>query len=89
MYQNVIIGHPIVEPKNIFATDENDWSLVEKPQTLFTEQRFLPHIMKEAGIVQSISEVRRNRPDLCILLDKPDFLTVKWGKKFLFILIGE
>lgn len=89
MYQNVVVGKPLVAPSVIFATDEIDWQDIEQPNTLFTEQRSLPHIMKEAGVVQSISEVRRNRPDLCVMLDKQDFITIKWGKKFLFVLIGE
>ena len=61
----------------------------KKEKTLFTETRFLPAIMKEAGIVQSTGEVRRNKPELMITLDKPDCINIKWGKKFLYIVVGE
>ena len=89
MIQNVVIGKPIVEPSELFAFNKTDWLENEKQNTMFIEERFLPKIMKEAGIVSSISEVRRNRPELAISLDKLDFITVKWGKKFLHILVGE
>jgi hypothetical protein len=45
--------------------------------------------MKEAGVVSSISEVKRNRKDLVITLDKPDCLNIKFGKKHLFIVVEE
>lgn len=89
MFQNVVVGKPIVNVDSLFATDLNDWEDNEKKNTLFTETRFLPAIMKEAGIVQSTSEVRRNKPELCITLDGLDFINLKWGKKFLFIVVGE
>lgn len=88
-YENVIIGNPIYPAPQLFSSSPEDWRDVEIDKTMFTEQRFLPQIMKEAGVVSSTSEVKRNRKDLCITLDKPDFITVKWGKKFLFILVGE
>ena len=45
--------------------------------------------MKEAGIVQSTGEVRRNKPEFMITLNKPDCINIKWGKKFLYIVVGE
>ena len=89
MFHNVVIGKPILEPEIFIAYDKNDWEENEKKVTLFTETRFLPAIMKEAGIVQSTSEVRRNKPELCITLDKMDCIDLKWGKKFLYIVVGE
>ncbi len=89
MFQNVVVGRPLVEPASLLALDERDWEENEKKNTLFTETRFLPAIMKEAGIVQSTGEVRRNKPELCITFDKPDCMNVKWGKKFLYIVVGE
>ena len=84
MYQNVQVGYPIVAISDLIPADEFD-------QTFGTETRYLPKIMVEAGIVKSTSEVRRNRPDLCITFpdDMTDCLTIKWGKKFLFIIIGK
>ena len=89
MFHNVVVGKPIVNVSSLFAVDERDWEENEKKNTLFTETRFLPAIMKEAGIVQSTGEVRRNKPELCINLDKLDCINLKWGKKFLFIAVGE
>ena len=89
MFHNVVIGKPIVNVKSLLAIDDNDWEDNEKKNTLFTETRFLPAVMKEAGLVQSTGEVRRNKPELCITLDKLDCINLKWGKKFLFIVVGE
>lgn len=89
MFQNVVIGNPIVDVGSLLAIDEKDWEENEKKNTLFTETRFLPTILKEAGIVKSTGEVRRNKPELCITLEKLDCINLKWGKKFLYIVVGE
>ena len=89
MFENVIIGKLLVSPEHLFARDMEDWETVKQPKTLFTEERNLARIMKEAGIVDSIGEVRRNQPKLNVMLERPDFFTVKWGKKFLFVAVGE
>lgn len=89
IFQNVVVRKPIVEPHELLALDKEDFERVEKPLTLFTEERFLPKIMVEAGLVKSISEVRRNQPKLVKTLDELDFIRVKWGKRELFILVGE
>lgn len=89
MFLNVVIGKPLVDPKPLLALDDLDWKNNEQPQTLFTETRYLPAVMKEAGVVQSTSEVRKNRPDLNISLENPDCLWVKWGKKRLYVIVGE
>lgn len=89
MFHNVVVGKPIVDVSSLLAINDKDWEENEKKDTLFTETRFLPAIMKEAGLVQSTGEVRRNKPELCITLDKLDCINLKWGKKFLFIVVGE
>lgn len=89
MFHNVVVGKPIINVSSLLAIDDKDWEENEKKNTLFTETRFLPAIMKEAGLVQSAGEVRRNKPELCITLDKLDCVNIKWGKKFLFIVVGE
>lgn len=89
MFHNVVVGKPIVDPKELLATDEKDWEENEKRSTLFTKTRFLPAIMKEAGIVQSTVEVRRNRPEFMVTLNDLDCIPIKWGKKRLYIIVGE
>ena len=89
MFHNVVIGESLVAAGSLLAENEIDWEDNEKKKTLFTNTRFLPAVMKEAGLVSSTSEVRRNKPELCINLDKLDCINVKWGKKFLYIVVGE
>lgn len=88
MYQNVVIGKPIVDAAALLSFDREDWERNEINKTLFTDTRFLPAVMKEAGIVSSTGEVRRNRPELCITLNSLDCINLKWGKKFLYIVVG-
>lgn len=89
MFHNVVIGKPIVNPTEFFALNQQDWEENEKEITLFTNERFLPRLLVAAGIVKSTSEVRRNRPDLVKNLIDIDFIQVKWGKHFLWIMVGE
>lgn len=86
---NVVVGKILVHPKELFAFSEEDWETNEKRYTLFTNERSLPRILKEAGIVKSTGEVRKNKPELCIELNNLDFLEIKWGKKKIYIAIGE
>ena len=87
--ENVVIGKPIVEPAIIFGRDYENWEKVEKEKTIYTEERFLPKILVEAGIAPSISEVRRNRKDLVKTLETLDYIEIKYGKRRLFILVGK
>ena len=87
--ENVVVGKPIVEPAEIFARDLEDWQKIEKEKTMWTEERNLAVILKELGIVKSVSEVRRNKPQLCVRLETLDYMEVKWGKRKLFVLVGE
>ncbi len=87
--ENIVIGKPIVSEASIFALNEEDWEQVEKEKTYWTEERNLAVILKELGIVKSVSEVRRNKPQLYVKLDKLDYMEIKWGKRKLFVLVGE
>jgi len=87
--ENVVVGTPIVPAEVMLAADHNDWETNEKDKTLFTEERSLAAILKQLGFVPSISEVRRNKPQYAITLDHLDYLEIKWGKKRLFVLVGE
>lgn len=89
--ENIVIGKPIVEPSTMFSLDEDDWNRLEKDKTYYTEERFLPRILVDIGIYPSISEIRRNKPELMVELNQLDFLdNMKVSKKRrLWILVGE
>lgn len=89
--ENIVIGTPIAELPQMFASDEDDWNKVEAEKTYYTDERFLPRILVDLGIYPSISEIRRNKPQLMVSLDKMDFISnLKVSKKRkLWILIGE
>ena len=89
--ENIVIGKPIAEPQRMFALDENDWDMAEQEKTYYTNERFLPRILVELGIYPSISEIRRNKPNLMISLDNVDFINnLKVSNKSrLWILVGE
>lgn len=86
---NIVIGKPIVAIESLLAENNEDWNNNEKEHTLFTRNRYLPSILKEANIVPSISEVKRNKPNLDITLNNLDCFWVKWGKKKIYIIVGE
>ena len=89
--ENIVIGKPVVDPQELFAADKDDWNKVEKEKTYFTEEGFLPRILVDIGIYPSISEIRRNKPQLVVTLDHLDFMDgLKVSKKRkLWIVIGE
>lgn len=89
MIENIVVGKPIVDAWTMFSHDLDDWERLEKEKTYFSDERFLPKILVEIGVTKSTSEIRRNRPDLFISLDKLDYKEIKIGKKRLFILVGE
>lgn len=89
--ENIVIGTPIVSPESMFASSDDDWNAIEKEKTYYTNERFLPRILVDLGIYPSISEIRRNKPQLVKSLDSLDFidgLKVKKKRK-LWILVGE
>ena len=88
MFNNIVIGKPIADYRLLIALDEEDWNTIEKDHTMFTETRYLPAVLKEAGVVPSISEVKRNKPGLNITLNELDCIWVKWGKHRIFIVVG-
>ncbi len=89
--ENIVIGNPIVDSSSMFAKDKDDWNSVEKEKTYFTDERFLPRILVNIGIYPSVNEIRRNKPELMVTLDKLDFIDcLKVSKKRkVWILVGE
>lgn len=88
MIKDVIIGNPIIHPWYIFCNEKHEWDEI-KDEIYYTEERFLPKLMVDLGIVKSVSEVKRNQPKLMKELNNQDYLEIKWGKNRLFILVGE
>ena len=89
MMHNIVIGTPLVESWTLISSSEEEWEQFDKRDTLFTNERFLPAALVEAGIVKSNSEVKRNKPELYIALNTPDCFWVKWGKQRIWVIVGE
>lgn len=87
--ENVVIGKPLVDESLFLSYDIEDWEINEKDKTYYTDERFLPKILVDLGIVKSTSEVRRNKKEFVRVLEPYDYLEIKWGKRKLFILVGE
>ena len=89
--ENIVIVKPITEPYVMFAADKDDWERIEKEKTYYTDERFLPRILVNIGIYPSVNEIRRNKPELMIELNRLDFIdNLKASKKRrLWILVGE
>ena len=88
--ENIVIGVPLVQAKELLSANDSDWANVEFEKTIFTNERYLPNILVQLGIYPSISEIRRNKPELMIRLDKIDFINIKPKKKRpLWIVVGE
>ena len=88
--ENIVIGTPLISAKELLSANDSDWVNVEFEKTIFTNERYLPNILVQLGIYPSISEIRRNKPELMIRLDKIDFINIKPKKKRpLWIIVGE
>lgn len=87
---NIVIGKPLIEPKEIFCSNDKEWEQI-KNDIYYTNELFLPQIMLDLGIVKSKSEIYRNKPELAIRYDENsyDYNEIKWGKTRLFILKGK
>lgn len=89
--ENIVIGRPLVHESGLLALTPSDWVESEKAKTYYTDERFLPKILVQLGIYPSIGEIKRNKPELMIELNKIDFINkLKVSKKrFLWIVVGE
>jgi hypothetical protein len=87
--ENIVIGMPLVIESKLLAYSLADWQQNEEKKTVYDEERFLPRLLVKYSFMKSTSEVKRNRPDLWVTLDKPDFLEIKIGKKKCWVVIGE
>jgi hypothetical protein len=66
----IVIGKPIIEPNQLYDIFP-----------AYFQDRFIPKILKDIGVVKSTSEVKRTRPDLFISLpdDYLGFFTITLG----------
>lgn len=88
---NIIIGKPLVPWWELCCTRNptNEEIMTEHDFTLFTDERTPAKILKELGVVKSISEVRRNKPEFCNELTTSDCFWLKWGKNRFWVIVGE
>lgn len=84
--ENVIVGKPELNAVELLSKDAKDWQEVESKITMRTESRYLPEILWQAGLVASKGEVRRNKPQYNIELER-GYYEIKWGKRKLFIVV--
>ena len=84
--ENIVVGKPIVSLDVLLGDGKsNDYLDV----TVFeNEERFLPRVLAKYKIMSSVSEVRRNKPELVKNLDSLDFMELKIGKKRICIVVG-
>lgn len=87
--ENIVIGNPLIEPYKLLSNSKDEYDALVSEKTFYTIERFLPRILVECGIVKSVSEVKRNRPDLFVELNNIDCIDIKIGKRKLYIIIGE
>lgn len=87
-YSEVVIGKPVLDSWHLFCHDELEWEEFKKT-VLFTDERYLPAVLVQCGVAKSEAEVKKNKPDLDRTLDKPDFVVVKYGKRYVAIQVGE
>ena len=88
--ENIVIGKPIV-PLEMLLADENNPQDNWREITVFDDERFLPKLLVKYGFSSSIKELRRNRQDLIINLDKLDCLEIEFKKqkRKVYIVVGE
>lgn len=89
--ENIIIGVPLVSWTELITDGTKEDIKKEIEQTHLTSVRNIAYILKEIGIVSSVSEVRRNKPDLCKTIpdDETDCFWIKWGKRRFYVVVGK
>jgi hypothetical protein len=90
--ENIVIGQELVSLDILLGSEqypEYDWFSV----TVRDSERYLPRLLANHGFTSSANEIRRNRKDLDIRLDKPNCLNITLGKgkkmKKIYIVVGE
>lgn len=87
--ENIVIGDPIYPLRELISNGTDVDYSQERDKTYFTNKRNLAAILKDIGVVQSISEVRRNKPEYCKNLTNFDCFWIKWGKRKFYVVAGR
>lgn len=89
MIENIVIGKPLVDLHHLLGENKDDTFFLKS--TLFTNERFLPNILKELGLIKSSSWVRKNKPNLMVELNETGCIDIQLSKKKkpIHIIIGE
>lgn len=89
--ENIVIGIPLVPCGVLLSNGDTSDMINEMEKTYFTNNHNIAQILKELDIVSSISEVRRNKPELCKVLvnDYLDCFWLKWGKRKFYVIKGR
>ena len=87
---NIVIGEPLVPWWELCCTQSptGDEIASERACTLFTNERNPAKILKDIGVVKSINEIRRNKPELCKDLVASDCFWLKWGRNKFWVVVG-
>ena len=86
--ENIVIGYPIVSPVRLYSDGTMEDINNENAKTYITSERNIAKILKELGVVSSIGEVRRNKPELCKDFNDLDCFWIKWGKRKFYVIVG-
>lgn len=85
--ETIVIGKTLVPLWMLLGNDESDDSF--KDTLVYDSDRYLPRLLAKYGFSKSASEIKRNRKDLDITLNNPDFLEIKLGKKRINVIVGR
>ena len=90
--ENIIIGTPLVSLDMLLSSEQYpQYNYMEV--TVRDDERYLPRLLANHGFTSSAKEIKRNRKDLDIRLDKPDCLDITLGQgkkmKRIYIVVGE
>ena len=70
--ENIVIGNPLVS-LDILLGSEQYYQYNYMEVTVMDTERYLPKLLVNHGFISSVSECKRNRKDLRILLNSRDF----------------
>lgn len=86
--ENIVIGNPLVSLEMLLGSEQYpEYNFMDC--TVKDDERYLPKLLARHGFTSSAKEIRRNRKDLDVILEHPDFIEIKLGKRRIWIVVGE